>query len=235
MRTAISVLAVCGIGCGASLAQTAMYDFIGSSGLSAEAEFTLVDATTVSIRVRNTSTGAPAGFDGADQLLTSISFDLDGAMIVGGSAMTGSSSYSIGYGANDVGPNENIGGEWGYGNAGTTGLFNNFISTNTAGTTARFDPSQNLGGPPGGGLNGPEGGIIANPAVASLGGLSAIQDEVIFTITISAPIQDLSFLDRGVRIEWGSDAEFTTGALVPTPGSAALLLASGVLAMRRRR
>ena len=49
--------------------------FSDPSGLSAEAEFTMLNPTTLEVRLRNTSTGVPFGFDEADQLLTGISWD----------------------------------------------------------------------------------------------------------------------------------------------------------------
>ena len=43
------------------------------TGLAAEVEFTLLDPTTLEVRALNASTGVPAGFDEADQMLTGVS------------------------------------------------------------------------------------------------------------------------------------------------------------------
>ncbi len=204
------------------------------SGLSAEVEFTLPDATTLQVRAKNTSTGAPAGFDSADQILTSVSWDFGGATsIVGGSVATGPSSASVNFSVAEVGANADVSGEYGFGNGGTTGLHANFVSGNTAGATP-FG-GANLDGPIE--LNGPQGGLIANPAVVSLGGLGAIQDAWIATLTLSSPIENLDFLDNGVIVEFGSDAAFLPGVpgggVVPEP-SAAVLAAIGFAAVFAR-
>lgn len=215
----------------AAPSSAAMFSFTDGAypGLAAEAEFTLLGPTTLEIRLRNTSTGVPGGFEAADQILTSISFDLGAVSITGGSAHIGATSQTINFSTGSYGPGHDISGEWGYGNAGATGLLSNFVSTNVAGATAFGGP--NLDGP--GGLNGPQGGIVANPLPASLGGLGAVQDEVIFTLTLSAILADLSFLDSALPIvEFGSDAAFITA---PAPGSLAVLGLAALPLTRRRR
>ncbi len=202
----------------------------GLPGLAAEAEFNLVNATTLEVRLRNVSTGAPGGFGSADQLLTGVSFDLPGGLtITGGAGEIGPNSQSIDFDTGSYGPGTNIGGEWGFGNSGLSGALRNAISGNSAGITDFGGP--NLDGPAG--LNGPQGGLVANPAVVSLGGLGAIQDEAIFVVTLSGAIDNLSWLlDRGVRVEFGSDAAFIT---VPAPASIGLLTGVTLLTARRRR
>jgi len=188
--------------------------FSDASGLSAEAEFTLSGGgSTLTIRLKNTSTGAPMGFGSADQILTSVSFDLGAAgenmgdpAITGGSATTGPMSASVNFDVMNVGSSADVSGEYGFGNGGATGLKPNYVSGNTSGVTP-FG-GANLDGPAS--LNGPQGGLVANPAVTDLGGLGAIQDEVIAVLSIAPPLADLSFLANGVTIEYGSDMAFLT-------------------------
>jgi len=198
---------------GATLsAQSQSVSFSDPSGLSAEAEFTLLDmGSTLEIRVRNTSTGGPMGFEESDQLLTGISFDLGAAganasdpQITGGSVKTGLASMSINFDVMDVGPDEDVSGEYGYGNGGATGMLPNLVTGNQANATP-FG-GLNLDGPDG--LNGPQGGLVANPPLVGLVGLGAIQDEIVATLQLDAALADLGFLANGAIVEYGSDAAF---------------------------
>jgi hypothetical protein len=153
----------------------------------------------------------PVGFSNSDQILTGLSFDLGdpGAnaadpKIVSGTCNTGPSSASVNFSVQNVGANADVGGEWGFGNGGTTNFYPNFISGNQSGTTA-FG-GANLDGPTN--LNGPQAGLISDVHLA-LSGLGAIQDEIIALVDLDKAIADLAFLDNGARIEYGSDAAFT--------------------------
>lgn len=221
-------LLVCGFWLtAATVHATTIVNLSDPSGLSAKATFDLLNPTTLQIALQNTSTGLPLGFSNSDQLLTSLSFDLGAADILGGSAAIGSASAAVNFDAGAFGPGADVGGEWGYGNGGTTGLLANFVSSNTAGAVALG--GANLDGP--GELDGPQGGLVANPILEPLGGLGAIQDEVVFTLTLSQPLSDLSFLNNGVIAEFGSDAAF----IVPEPGVVSLLVVGLLAAAGRRR
>jgi hypothetical protein len=210
--------------------------FTDLSGLAAEAEFTLLTPTTVRIRLANTSTGVPMGFDSSDQLLTGLSWDagLPGVnggdpSIVSGSAVIGPTSMSLNFSSGAYGPGTDIGGEWGSGNSGISGALPNAISGNTSGITPFGGP--NLDDPLN--LDGPQAGLVADPILVPVGGLGAIQHEIIAEITLSQSISDLDeLLANGVRVEFGSDAAFIT---VPAPASLALLGVASIAAAHRRR
>jgi len=217
--------------------------FSDASGLSGEALFTLLDSTTFEVRVRNTSTGVPSGFSNSDQLLTGVSWDFGLAghtnpgdtTITGGSVQTGDSSFTVDFDqiSTQLGPNSDISGEWAYGNMDGTGALANFVSVNIAQGTPFGGP--NLDGPTN--VDGPQGGLIPSTGpIIPLGGLGAVQNEVIATLTLSDPVSDLGFLiDNDVRFEFGSDAIFFTVDVIPAPATLGLLTGVGLFGRRRRR
>jgi hypothetical protein len=224
-------IVVAGLALSAS-ANAMLISFSDPSGLAAEAEFTLLNPNQIEIRLQNTSTGVPMGFAGADHLLTGLSwnsFGVAGQTITGGAAETGPTSSSIGFSIANVGPGENIGGEWGHGAGPISGLLNHFISGNSSGLT--LFGGANLDGPVN--PNGPQAGLVATPALVPLGGNGAIQDEIIVTINLSLAQPNLDFLDNTeLLVEFGSSAAFLR---VPTPGSLAIFGIAGICAIRRKR
>lgn len=210
--------------------------FTDPSGLSAEAEFTLLTPTSLQVRLKNTSTGTPLGFSNGDQLLTGVSWDFGvlgqtpgDPMITGGSVMTGPTSASINFDITNVGPSADVSGEFGYSNTDGSGGLTNVLTSNSAQAIVFGGP--NLDGP--GNLNGPQGGLVASPAVVALGGLGAISNEYIAVLTIDQPLADLSFLTiNPVRVEFGSDAAFLTGA--PEPATLGLFALGGLAMLSRR-
>jgi MYXO-CTERM domain-containing protein len=210
-----------------------LYTYNGPSGLGAEAEFTFLNPTTLQVRLKNTSTGVPVGFESSDQLLTSVSWTFKGGVsILAGSVFTGPTSQSVNFSILNVGSNADVSGEWGYGNGGTTGLGLNYISSNSAGTTpfggANLDSTVNI--------DGPQAGLVANPALVPLGGLGAIENEIIATLTLSGAYSEAMLAAdiaiNGTNVEFGSDAAFVA---FPSPAGLALLGVAGILAGRRRR
>jgi hypothetical protein len=212
--------------------------FSDPSGLSATAEFTLVNPTTLVVCVKNTSTGVPGGFSNSDQILTGISWDFGSpgfngdVMITGGSVATGPTSFSVNFDITNVGSNADVSGEYGYGNMDGTGALTNFVSTNTALATpfggANLDATVNI--------DGPQAGLISSAFSLPLGGLGAIQDEICATLTLSFAYTDAQLLadleNNGVRVEFGSDAAFI---FIPAPGALALLAAGAFFGLARRR
>ncbi len=212
--------------------------FSAPSGLAAVAEFSVLNPTTLRVRLRNTSTAVPAGFSNSDQILTGLSWDFGaagsgGITIIAGTVFTGPGSLSVSFDITNVGSSADVSGEWGYGNGGGSGAMTNFFSTNTAQATP-FS-GANLDGPVN--LSGPQGGLVSNPMIIPVGGLGAIQDEVIATLTLSGPLTEAQLLAdllaNGTRVEFGSDAAFLPG--IPAPGVLPALCAAGALARRRRR
>jgi hypothetical protein len=190
------------------------------------------------VTLRNTSTGAPAGFTGAALILSGVSWDMRPASgpaapeITGGSVRIGSASLSINFSTGQYGPGTDVSREWGYANRAQSGLLNNYLSTISAGATQLA--GANLDGPDG--LGGPGGGLISAWGAGKLGGQGAVQSEVVADLTLSRPLTDLSFLGRGVVFEFGSDAAFVCGTpTIPAPATAGLGAALGLAAARRRR
>jgi hypothetical protein len=192
-------------------AQTRSLAFTEPNGLAAEADVTLqAGGTQLEIRLRNRTLAVPAGFSNSDQILTGLSFDLGdpGANasdpeIVSGTCRTGASSASVGFDVMMVGANADVGGEWGFSNTATTNTHPNFVSANQSQSIA-FG-GANLDGPSN--LSGPQGGLVSVIHLG-LGGLGAIQDEIVAVLDLDVAIADLAFLDNGARVEFGSDAAF---------------------------
>lgn len=212
--------------------------FSDPSGLSAEVEFTMLNPTTLEVRLKNTSTGLPGGFGAADQILTGVSWDFglighnhaSDPDIIGGTVVTGSSSFSVNFSLTNVGANADVTGEYGYGNDDGTGAYANFVTAHNPQSTP-FG-GANLDGPVN--LDGPQAGLISSAFSISLGGQGAIQDEIIATLTLDKPVAQADILgDLGLaRVEFGSDAFFITN---PEPASAALFALAGLAVFNRRR
>jgi hypothetical protein len=200
--------------------------FDGPDGLSATADFFLnPDGYDLGITLTNTSTGIPSGFSNSDALLTSISFDLGSNFITGGIAFTGDSVLSFDSTPPSTGPGGtyNVSPEYGYGNSGTTGLLDNYVSAMQSGTT-KF-ASGNLDGPDV--LDGPQAGLSNDVYEAFFGSsnpLGRINNSITFWLGLDEGLSDLSFLQKGAIVEWGSDAAHTP---VPEPATM-LLLGSGL-------
>ena len=213
------------------------------AGLSARAVFVWDDQqpNTLRIELINNSTGAPSGFTSAAQILTTLSFQLEGAggpapVIVGGTVVIGPGSQSLGFGnvVPQLGPGDDVSVEWGYGNGGSAEHLTNVVSTNVSQVSpfAQANAQTNLDGPTG--LDGPQGGVVAATPVLPLGGMGAIADRIVITLQLDAAPNGMDFLHNGVIAEFGSDAAFLVPA--PEPGAMVLLvLGSTGMILRRGR
>ncbi len=217
------------MGVGLCSSEATIIDLTGPDGLSARAIFTLNNPTELEIILINTSTGVPALFDSSDQLLTGISWDFGMAVVATtGTVVIGPGGYSLNFDqiVTQLGPGADVSGEWGYGNTGGTGMLTNIVSTNAAKVT-QF-PGANLDGAPT--LDGPQAGICTNPPLIPLGGLGAIADSVVITLTLDTALANLNFLENGVVAEFGSDAAF-----IPEPTTICLLGFGALPLLMKRR
>jgi len=225
--TICAIIAVLGFVTGSTFAVTV--DLDSPSGLGATATFTLIGPMELEVVLTNTSTGVPYGFNNSDQLLTGISFDLSGPQIIGGTVVIGPDigDHSLNFDIGPLGNGADVSSEWGYGNSGSTGMLANMVSTNVS-HMVPFSNGLNLDGPAS--LDGPQGGLIADPVVVYLGeGLGAIQNSIVITLNLGGDgLRNMSFLDNGVIAEFGSDAAF-----IPEPATICLL-GLGSLSLIRR-
>lgn len=206
-------------------------------GLQAEVEFVVIDPTTLQVRFRNTSTGNGGLTDASDVLLTTISWDFGSVgfngdiEITGGSVAVGAFSQSLNFDITDVFGGDDVSGEYGYGNMDGTKALTNFVTA----TTSEAIPFGGANLDDGPNIDGPQAGLAANPLTMSLGGLGAIQDEVIATLTLSGPITEAQLatdlLNHGIRAEFGSDAAIL---FIPEPTTLAILGLGGAFLARRR-
>jgi hypothetical protein len=230
-----------------SHASTIVFD--DPSGLSAEAIFSLTGSNSLQIILTNTSTAVPSGWDESDQLLTTLYFRLPtGITIIDGSAAISPGSESVNFDATYFQTHPQLVGgadvsvEWGFGNEDhaidtlpddyypfsqvssmrnhTDSIFDDTVAFNT-------DPVSNLDGPDEN-LDGPQAGLTNG--LIDLDGLGAIQNSITIQLALSGDIPNLSFLENGTWVEFGSDAAHLPGSPVPIP-SAILLLGSGILGL----
>jgi MYXO-CTERM domain-containing protein len=229
-----------------SAASAAIFNFTHESGLAAEAEFTLVSATQVEIRVRNRSTGTPEGYNATQQLLSGISFDigLSGAffldpLIGGGNVAIGENSTSVNFDSGVYTDGYDVSGEYGYSNSNGSGHMQNFISSAEFGGNFVAFGGENLDGPTG--VVGPEGGLVSVNDLVPLGDTAAIRSEIVANITLTLPAGSIDdIVGNGVRISFGdpgaAETIFLDGVAGPLPAPAALsLLGLAGLTLRRRR
>lgn len=213
-------------------------------GLAARATFLLNTASpsTLVITLQNISTGTPST-DEANQILAALSFDLGAPglnvadpNIAAGSVVIGPGGTSINFDHSPVlSAGADVSAEWGYCNEGVDYTLVNRISCLEAGQTIRM-ATGNLDGSDK--LDGPQGGVVRHTPLVTLSGLGAIGDSVVATLTLDKPLTDLSFLDNGVRAEFGSNfrnAEGVPPPQTPEPATLSVLVMGGVLAIVRRQ
>jgi len=226
----------------ARASQTIKYE--GSNRL-AFATFESTDGMTLQITLREaTPASAFDPPDSSDAILTSIGFQLPGStelLVSGSGVMTGPNSQSVGFDT-EVGGNEDVSGEFGVGNDVDPGNGGSFDLVSALQPHVNRLSGANLDGPPV--LNGPQGGLLADSD--DRGGLGVIDDTVIMSLKLDTSLnstQQQSFLtglSGNTIVEYGSDAAFVTGIVVPEPST--LLVGLGCIVpmavvgyIRRRR
>lgn len=205
------------------------------NGLSARATFTLTKGGTgLCIKLQNTSTGLPDGFDTAASLLVSLGMNLGVDFASGDSAVIGAGSTGLGKWSN-LGAGDSVADEWVFSNSGAGDLLQGYAQVITT--------SSGLGGaaathfsPGSGNIGGPFGGIAADPVLKSIpGNQRAVSDSILFDLTLASGITEgelRAALEDSI-VEFGSDVQYLTPKVViPAPG-AALLGILGLAALRR--
>jgi len=205
------------------------------NGLAAQATWR-AEGTTLTITLRNTSTGVPIGADVADSLLVSLAFDLgEGISITGGiHAILGIGSTGLGAWSGLV-AGDSVADQWLWTNDGGGDLlesFANIISTSNgqgAGDTFSFTGVANPN------VGGPFGGIAAAPPLLAVpGSQQAVTDSIEFRLTLNAVLtqSQLAAIAGAAVVEFGSDYQYLG---VPAPGALPLLVIGGVPFLARRR
>jgi hypothetical protein len=206
-------------------------NYVGSSGLQANAIFDLVDATHLSIVLTNTSV-SPFGGGGSDMVLSSINFEVGVADIIGGTVMlNGTSAVVTRSGAAWVpsGFAGDLDDEYGFSNGGVgnaSGSGAILVGVTAAEIDALLDSavtSHSGGGSSVTTFNGASGvpggldfGLVATGS-AGFGGSEFIRDSIKILLTLSASVTDLDFLEDGTYVEFGSDFSYVGGTIVPPP------------------
>lgn len=203
------------------------------AGLSARATFEL-SGTTLDILLQNTSTGAPMGFEAADALLVSLALDLPTTFASGDLAQIATGSAGFGAWSTLV-AGASVADEWLWGNGGAGDYLANFnqVITTSNGLGGGSGSAAHFTGGGTGTVNGPSGGIAANPHTVSPGGLFGAQDTLFFRLTLAQTISE-SELESAAKagvVEFGSDARYLT---TPEPASVVFMALVGLALLRRR-
>lgn len=206
------------------------------NGLAAQASWR-IDGATLTIVLRNASTGVPIGAEVSDSLLVSLAFDLgDGVSITSGnSAVIGAGSVGLGTWSG-LGPGDSVADQWLWTNdfgGDLLASYANVISTSNGqggGDTYSFNGVANPN------VDGPFGGIAASPPLIAIPGpQQAVSDSIEFELTLNAALtrSELQAIAGAAIVEFGSDYQYLTA--VPAPGAAGLLALGMTSVLRRRR
>lgn len=211
------------------------------NGLTARATFQQT-GTHLRILLENTSVGVPSSFDTASSLLVSLGFNLpDGVVITSGnSAVIGPGSHGLGaWSARGAGAS--VAEQWIW----TNDFGGDLMNEGEALATAQVISTSNgqgggsklhfIGGS--GNVNGPFGGIAANPVLRAVpNNREAVSNSIVFDLTLSGELSqtELELVAFGGVIEYGSDQRYLISHTIPAPNSL-FIGAVGVAALLLRR
>jgi len=210
--------------------ETVIYS--GTSGLSAAAEFSLLDSTMLEVILSNTST-SPFGGGGANMVLSSINFDLDGGQIIGGSVALADGSMIVHKSGStwvQTAGSIDLNDEYAYSNAGVGNSGNpypnalNSVTSHSNGGNGltTFNGDSGLSG----GLD--FGGIASGSS--PFGSSDFVLNTVVITLILDTEYHDLSFLSNGSYVEFGSDYAYVPGKHTPEPATL-LLMGCGLVGL----
>lgn len=202
------------------------------NGLAARATFD-ISGHQLLIQLENTSTGVPAGFSAAEQLVVSLGLNLPVgvAFASGDSAVIGAGSHGLGaWSARGAG--DSVAEQWLWSNSFGGDLlaaYRNIVTTSSglpAGSVGFGGHNSSVGGP--------YGGIAPNPLhLAIPPNQPAVRSRIDFTLTLTGTLSaaQLAEVAQGSMVEFGSDARYLR---VPEPSSLLLVLAPLAGLVRRR-
>lgn len=204
--------------------------------------------TTLTVLLANTSVVPVGGQNGsASMVLSSLSFDLPaGIDVLGGSAVLGPGATVVqsttGSAWSSFGGPVELNLQYGFSNTGVRNSGGVILGATTAMTSHSNGGNQVIAFG-GGGIanNGLEWGLVPFNSLDHGDRKVFVQNSVLFTLQLSAPLTDTSFLANGTYVEFGSDHLYVPGTeLTPVTESASLaIVGSGALLvaarMRKRR
>ena len=207
-------------------------------GLTARATFS-ASTDQLAILLENTSTGLPAAFEVGDSLLVSLGLNLPAGIDIasGNAAVIGPGSHGLGSWSGWT-PGTSVAAQWLWTNDFGGDLMNfgeplacrQVIST----SEGQGSGSTTLFGGGSGNVDGPFGGMTADPPLLSVpSSKPAVCDSILFTLTLSSSLTEMTLGDvaQNSVIEFGSDARYL---LVPEPAGVLSALFAMTLFRRRR-
>jgi hypothetical protein len=216
------------------------------NGLTASADFR-VSGRSLRVLLTNTSVAPFGGQDGtANMVLRSISFNLPaGVTILGGSVALGPGSSVVTSTSGNtwlrLAGLIDLDQQFGFSNAGPSTTARGTTVGVTSAVTSYRNGDRHVVAFGGGTLagNGLEWGLVPKGSLDLDGTKMFVQNSVLVTLRLSAPVADTSFLTSRSYVEFGSDyAHVPAGGMIPEPALLALVdtcMMLGARLQKRRR